>query len=108
MKKVAVVKCAGYEDIKTRVKEAIELIGGFEPKGMVVIKPNAGSPLTPKRAANTHHAVVSAVVELTRDYASEVIVVESEAIAAPADVCLKKSGIEEAVLKSGGRAQNPG
>ena len=102
MQKVAVVKCTGYEDIKDRIKEAIGLIGGFEPKGNVVIKPNAGSPLSPKRAANTHPAIVSAVVELVRDHCSEVIVVESEAIAAPAKVCLEKSGIKEAVLKSGG------
>lgn len=102
MPEVAIVESESYEDIKGKVKEAINLVGGIKVEGKVVIKPNVGSPLSPKRAANTHPAIVSAVVELVRDHASEVIVVERDAIAAPASVCLKKSGIAEAVAKSGG------
>ncbi|MDY6965661.1 MAG: DUF362 domain-containing protein [Halobacteriota archaeon] len=104
MPEVAIVESEGYEDVEEKVKETINLIGGrgLKLKGTVVIKPNAGSPLPIKRAANTHPSVVSAVVELVRDHASEVIVVERDAIAAPADVCLARSGIAEAVARSGG------
>lgn len=101
MVEVAIVECDGYEDIKKRVEEAIKLAGGLKTSGKVLIKPNAGSPSPPSKAANTNPLLVAAMVEIIRDHAESVVVGERDGIACSASKCLKKSGIEEAANGSG-------
>ena len=87
--KVAVIRCDSYEQEKVNgaVKEAIELLGGFDAlfgeneaiKRMgkdaeILLKPNLLSRAAPKRAVTTHPAVFRAVGELLKENGYENIV----------------------------------
>ncbi|MHC1585708.1 MAG: DUF362 domain-containing protein [Candidatus Syntropharchaeia archaeon] len=99
---VALVRCNGYGNVRERIEKCLDLIGGFKLKGdFVLIKPNVGFPIP---HANTNPAVVSALVEFFLDAgADEVIVGEGKSFSAPTSVCMKKSGMEDAVKKAGGK-----
>ncbi len=71
MNKVAVVKCKDYNNIKTRLKRALDLIGGIDkyikPGMKVLLKPNMCCPLPPSSAANTNPDFLREVIKLVRE-----------------------------------------
>ncbi len=81
--KVALVKCASYDDeVYLAVKRAVDYLGGIEKfvaKGnTVVLKVNAVQKAAPEKCATTHPAVVEAVGKLcVKAGASRVIIADS-------------------------------
>ena len=68
---VSVVRCASYEEqtVGKAVRAALDLaglIGAFEGRGSVLLKPNLLSSRRPEEAVTTHPAVVEAVGEIAR------------------------------------------
>lgn len=87
-------------------KRAINEIGGIgrfvKPGNKVVLKPNIGWDRTPDLAANTNPDLVAEIVRQCRNAgAKEVLVFDHTCD--DWRKCYKNSGIEEAVLKAGGK-----
>lgn len=78
---VSLVSCKSYEECKSSVRQAVELLGGmsrFVKKGdRVLIKPNLVSKKHPDEAATTHPAIVRAVTELVEEAGGTVLIAES-------------------------------
>ena len=66
-----VVLKADYNNIKQRIEQAINMLGGIrkfvKPGDKVLIKPNVVSPLPPEKAATTHPSVVKAIIEIVKE-----------------------------------------
>lgn len=82
------------EEIKTRVKELFDLLGGVErfisPGDKVLIKPNLLSPSKIEEARITDPRVIEAIVEMVHPIASEVWIGDSSGIST-------KNGTERAM-----------
>lgn len=86
--RVSIVKCPQgdeFDKVKKAVKEAVELIGGFEsiisPGDRVLIKPNFITGASYKTGATTNPNVIFSVAELCREVgAKEIVVGEGAAI----------------------------
>lgn len=94
------------KDVERMVRAAVDRIGGMgrfvKPGEKVLLKPNAAWDRQPEQAANTNPAVVAAVVKLCLEaQASEVWV--TDVPVNDAQRCFSRSGIEEAVMRSGGK-----
>jgi len=94
------------KDADRMVRAAIDNIGGItrfiNPGEKVLIKPNVAWDRQPEQAANTNPLVVAAVVKLCLEArASEVWV--TDVPVNDAYRCFARSGIEEAVKRSGGK-----
>jgi uncharacterized protein (DUF362 family) len=92
-------------DIRKMVAASLGKLGGisrFISRGdRVLIKPNAGWDRQPEQAANTNPDLVGAVVGLCRDAGASSVWVTDVSINDPYR-CFARSGIEEAVVRSGG------
>jgi len=82
--RVAVVEAG--DDVRGAVEEAIGLVGGLRLRGgeHVVIKPNVCNAKNPYGMVNTDFRIIEAVVDLVRDEAEKVTVVESDNISGSA------------------------
>ena len=93
-------------DIGKMLRASLEKLGGItkfiQPGDKVLIKPNVGWDRQPEQAANTNPELVSAVVKLCREAkASEILV--TDVSVNDSYRCFARSGIENAVLQSGGK-----
>ena len=93
-------------DTGKMLRASLEKLGGItkfiQPGDKVLIKPNVGWDRQPEQAANTNPELVSAIVKLCREAkASEILV--TDVSVNDSYRCFARSGIENAVLKSGGK-----
>jgi uncharacterized protein (DUF362 family) len=92
-------------DIQKMVTASLDKLGGISrfisPGDRVLIKPNVGWDRQPEQAANTNPELVGAVVGLCRDARASEVWVSDVSINDPYR-CFARSGIEDAVVKSGG------
>lgn len=92
-------------DIEKMVAASLDKLGGISrfisPGDRVLIKPNVGWDRQPEQAANTNPEIVGAVVGLCRDARASDVWVTDVSINDPYR-CFARSGIEDAVIKSGG------
>lgn len=93
-------------DAEKMVRAAIDKIGGigrFVTAGdKVLLKPNVAWDRQPEQAANTNPAVVAAVVKLCLEALASEVWVTDVPVNDPYR-CFARSGIEDAVKKSGGK-----
>ncbi len=93
-------------DTGKMLRASLEKLGGItkfiQPGDKVLIKPNVGWDRQPEQAANTNPELVSAVVKLCREAKASEILVTDVSINDPYR-CFARSGIENAVLQSGGK-----
>jgi uncharacterized protein (DUF362 family) len=92
-------------DIEKMVTASLDKLGGISrfigPGDRVLIKPNVGWDRQPEQAANTNPELVGAVVGLCRDARASEVWVTDVSINNPYR-CFVRSGIDNAVRKSGG------
>ena len=93
------------KDVQKMSDEAMKKLGGMSrfisPGDRVLIKPNVGWDRQPEQAANTSPELVGAIVDLCRKARASEVWVTDVSINDPYR-SFARSGIEEAVLKSGG------
>lgn len=92
-------------DAEKMVRAAVDKIGGMSrfisPGDKVLLKPNVAWDRQPELAANTNPAVVAAVVRLCIEAKASVVWVTDVPVNDPYR-CFSRSGIEDAVKRSGG------
>jgi uncharacterized protein (DUF362 family) len=101
--RVSVVKCPEYhklDTVKKAVKEAVDLIGGFEsiisPGDRVLIKPNFVTGDDYKTGATTNPNVIFSVAEICREVgAKEIIIGEGAAIGEDTEKVFDALGMRE-------------
>lgn len=95
-------------DIRRMAAAALDKLGGMSrfisPGDRVLIKPNAGWDRQPEQAANTNPELVGAVVQLCREAKASEVWVTDASINDPYR-SFARSGIENAVKKSGGKVK---
>ncbi len=110
MNKVAVVKCANYEEVKIfpAIQNALELIGGVKkfisPGQKVLLKPNLAGPYSPERAITTHPFIIKALTKIFQSAGAKVSIADSPTgIHNPSYLKLvyKKTGMEEIADETG-------
>ncbi len=93
-------------DLETMLRASIEKLGGItkfiQPGDKVRIKPNVAWDRQPEQAANTNPELVAAVVKLCVEAKASEIWVTDVSVNDPYR-CFARSGIENAVLQSGGK-----
>lgn len=93
-------------DVEKMLRASIEKLGGItkfiQPGDKVLIKPNVGWDRQPEQAANTNPELVAAVVKLCGEAKASDIWVTDVSVNDPYR-CFARSGIEDAVLQSGGK-----
>jgi uncharacterized protein (DUF362 family) len=94
------------KDVQKMADAAMKKLGGISrfisPEDRVLIKPNVGWDRQPEQAANTNPKLVGAVVDLCRKSRASEVWVTDVSINDPYR-SFARSGIEEAVQKSGGK-----
>lgn len=102
----SIVAVSSSGSVMEKVRKAVDGIGGigrFVKKGnRVVIKPNAGWARRPDEAANTHPAVMTALMKLCWGAGAKEILIYENPCDSPS-FAFRESGIQEAVEKAGGR-----
>lgn len=102
----SLVAVSSSGSVMEKVRKAIDGIGGigrFVRKGnRVVLKPNAGWTRRPEEAADTHPAVMTALMKLCWEAGAREITVYENPCDNPS-FAFRESGIQEAVEKAGGR-----
>lgn len=99
---VAITKCKTYENqvLKQKIKEAMDLLGGFDAflkgKKSVLVKPNLLTDRLPEQGATTHAEFVRAVVQLLKEYGIQDIRVgdSPSGFFKKADEVFEKTGIK--------------
>ncbi len=93
-------------DVEKMLRASIEKLGGItkfiQPGDKVLIKPNVAWDRQPEQAANTNPELVAAVVKLCVEAKASEIWVTDVSVNDPYR-CFDRSGIENAVLQSGGK-----
>ena len=93
-------------DVEKMLRASIEKLGGItkfiQPGDKVRIKPNVAWDRQPEQAANTNPELVAAVVKLCVEAKASEIWVTDVSVNDPYR-CFARSGIENAVLQSGGK-----
>lgn len=98
---LAIVKGKEVAAAVTRAIDALGGIGHFvKPGETVLVKPNAAWDRTPELAANTHPAVVAAVVTLCRQAGASKVIV-ADRTCHDAKKSFKNNGIQEAAEREG-------
>lgn len=103
-KKEIMLLKAGEGSLSEVLREALR-VTGFKGKGTIVIKPNICMPQYVPGAVTNPHLLYS-LVGLLRKTAEEVIVGESDGYNYSCSLAFKKTGVETAVKKAGGRTLN--
>ncbi|MEM2889255.1 MAG: DUF362 domain-containing protein [Candidatus Bathyarchaeia archaeon] len=102
-KEVILLK-AEEESLSEALREALKFTG-FRSKGTIVIKPNICMPQYVPGAV-TSPSLLYSLVGLLREKVEEVIVGESDGYNYSCNLAFKKTGIDAAVKKAGGRTLN--
>ena len=103
-KKEVILLKAEESNLSEILREALSFTG-FKGRGKIVIKPNICMPQYVPGAV-TNHLLLYSLVGLLRETAEEVIVGESDGYNYSCSLAFKKTGIEAAVKKAGGRTLN--
>jgi uncharacterized protein (DUF362 family)/Pyruvate/2-oxoacid:ferredoxin oxidoreductase delta subunit len=104
--KVSITRCDDYnaDDVYEKVGRAVDLLGGigkFVSRGeSVLVKPNMLSARPPKKAVQTHPAVVEAVIRLVLDAGGVPMIGDSPAIGSLAS-CISKGEFLPVIEKYG-------
>ncbi len=99
---VCIERCADYHypRVYQAVKNAVDALGGMnkfvKPGHKVLLKPNFLTGLPPERAANTHPAVVKAVIELAQEAGGNVSIGDSPALSSAVAVARKSGNLKVA------------
>lgn len=76
--KVSVIKCDDYCKVKSAIKHAVDLLGGFQKYikegNTVLLKPNWGSCMPPYSGFVTHPDFIKAVAELVEDAGGKALI----------------------------------
>lgn len=112
--RVSIVRCSDYSNVKSSIKESLDLIGGLEkiisPGNRVLLKPNILAIRPPEDAVTTHPAVVSAMCELVSEMGGVPIIGDGSGILRPgsstSSQALKVSGIEDVASRYGVELKN--
>ncbi|HHU55182.1 MAG TPA: DUF362 domain-containing protein [Acholeplasmataceae bacterium] len=99
--KVALINCFNYEleELKTKIKDALDLIGGLETipqNARVLIKPNCLGPFHYSQAITTHPVFVQAVIQIVKTRTNNIIVGDNPATK-NLIYTLKKNGIYDVI-----------
>jgi uncharacterized protein (DUF362 family)/Pyruvate/2-oxoacid:ferredoxin oxidoreductase delta subunit len=98
---ISLQKCTEYDNkiLKDKILAGLKLID-FDLTGLkdkrVCLKPNLLMPLNPERAVTTHPEIFRAVAEIVRDYADNIVLIESPNFF-PLKSTIKKTGLAEIV-----------
>lgn len=98
-------------DAMIRLRKAMDAIGGIthyiRPGDRVLVKPNVAFDRSPNLGATTHPDLLEALIRLLLvDCRANEVRVADNPIESPAD-CFRKSGVEAATVKAGGRVYLP-
>ncbi len=99
---VCIERCSNYHypRVYQAVKNVVDALGGMnrfiKPGQKVLLKPNFLSGLPPERAANTHPAVVKAVIELAQEAGGRVSIGDSPALSSALTVARKSGNLKVA------------
>lgn len=112
--RVSIVRCSDYLNVKSAIKESLDLIGGLDriisPGSRVLLKPNVLAIRSPEDAVTTHPAVVSAMCELVSEVGGVPIIGDGSGIIKPGSTttsqALKVSGIEDVASRCGVELKN--
>lgn len=112
--RVSIVRCSDYLNVKSAVKESLNLIGGLEniisPGNRVLLKPNVLAIRPPEDAVTTHPAVVSTMCELVSEVGGIPIIGDGSGIVKPGSTttsqAFKVSGIENIASGCGAKLIN--
>lgn len=110
---VSIVRCSDYSNVKSAIKEALDLIGGLEsiitPGKRVLLKPNVLAIRPPEDAVTTHPAVVAAMCELVKEAGGIPVIGDGSGVVRP-DVstaeAFRASGIEAVASACGAELIN--
>lgn len=95
-------------DFGAACRTAVELVGGMgryiRPGERVVVKPNIGWDRKPEQGANTHPAVVRALVEMALESGASMVSVFDHTCNEPRR-CYHSSGIQDALEPLGGKVR---
>ncbi len=95
-------------DLAVATRQALAMLGGmrrFVSRGATVfVKPNIGWARAPAQGANTHPAVVAAVVEACYEAGAKVVMVADHTLDDP-ERCYRRSGIQAAAEAAGARVE---
>jgi uncharacterized protein (DUF362 family)/Pyruvate/2-oxoacid:ferredoxin oxidoreductase delta subunit len=111
---VSIVRCSDYTNVKSAIKESLDLIGGLEkivsPGSRVLLKPNVLAIRPPEDAVTTHPAVISALCELVSELGGIPMIGDGSGIIKPGSTstsqAFKVSGIEAVASKYGAELKN--
>jgi len=111
---VSIVLCSDYSNVKSAIKDALDLIGGLEsiitPGKRVLLKPNVLAIRAPEDAVTTHPAVVSAMCELVREAGGIPFIGDGSGIVKPGSTttseAFRVSGIETVASACGAELIN--
>jgi uncharacterized protein (DUF362 family)/ferredoxin len=112
--RVSIVRCSDYSNVKSTIKQSLDLIGGLEkivsPGKRVLLKPNVLAIRPPEDAVTTHPAVISAMCELVLDVGGVPIIGDGSGIIKPGATttsqAFKVSGIEAVATRYGAELIN--
>jgi uncharacterized protein (DUF362 family)/Pyruvate/2-oxoacid:ferredoxin oxidoreductase delta subunit len=104
--KVAIVRCEKYDPplLITRIKEGIELLGGWHqfitPGDKILLKPNLLIGRPASRGVNTHPLMVKAVAQMVMDSGCKVIIGDSPQLGSAKKVAAR-CGLEDVAKELG-------
>lgn len=101
---------AGNLDLKRMLKAAVGEIGGIEhfiqKDDIVLVKPNVAFDRSPNLGATSNPEILEGLIRMVLEAGAQEVRVADNPIESPPD-CFKKSKIEEATLRGGGRVYLP-
>lgn len=104
MTKVAIAKCHQYEleQVKTKIQETLEQIGGLEQlipqNAKVFLKINGLGPFPPNMGITTHPVFVQAVIQLVKTRTPNIVIGDNPATKEIHHV-LKKNGVFDVIVQ---------
>ncbi len=102
---VSLVRCTSYdsEDLDRSIAAAIELAGGFDPRGAIVLlKPNLLNANGHERAVTVHPALIAAMVRWLKAAGATRVLVGDSPGWQPQDFVGRKTGAMDAAIAAGG------
>jgi uncharacterized protein (DUF362 family) len=98
--RVAIVRCAAYEQVEETIRSAVHLLGGIsqfvKPGQRVALKANLLAPASPEKQVNTHPLLILAVARLVKEAGGVPFLADSPAWGTMQQVCESIGLIESA------------